>query len=349
MSDVRIKIYNRGGTLGMNEKGEVVETAKELIAGITLPSEIQITLEDPKRRDSTNCNLFDRLEMAESIARDYNEQDAFVFFHGTDTLELTAAYLSMIFKSSLQKPVYIVAAQKKRGETGTDVPLQIANGLRAGKVFHRKSIAGIFSGCVGKIFDGTRIRKKNESALEFLYTPGKDPVAHAWPHMMVTGKVRRMDPVLCVQGLRMDTKFERAIPQLEVDADVPGWILERLADDERLKGVILVAKGCGNIPDREWDAEQTRSWIDAIKYTTEREIPVAILSPFDDGRVDLERYDLGRAAKEAGALSLESLTPAMARAKFGQAIAMHGFNPPAIQQFLSVNIMGELLEGEIVD
>lgn len=342
---------NVGGTIGMRGKPlKPAATAAELMEGIKLPENVNVELENiPERQDSTNCNLMDRVEMAQRLAANYNKFDGFIFFHGTDSLELTAAYLCLIFKHSLQKPVYVVAAQKSRYETGSDGPIQIENGIRVSKVFHQEKIVGVYSGCVGKVFDGARLRKKNDSAQEFLYTPGKDPVAHVWEHMLVTSNVRKLDPVQFVQGLRLDTKFERAIPTLEVDADTPGWVLENIANDERLKGVILMAKGAGNTPNRSWGTDYTRSWVDAIKYTTEKQIPVAILSPFDDGRVDLNRYELGQAARDAGALSLESLTPAMAKAKFGQAIAMHGYNPVAIQQFLSTNILGELLEGKSVD
>ena len=83
----------------------------------------------------------------------------------------------------------------------------------------------------------------------------------------------------------------------------------------------------------------------AIQVATEAGIHIAIISPFDDGRVILDRYELGKKAKDAGALSLESLTPDMADIKFRQAIAMHPGNPARIQEFLSVDIVGELLPG----
>ncbi len=69
------------------------------------------------------------------------------------------------------------------------------------------------------------------------------------------------------------------------------------------------------------------------------------LISFEDGRVVLGRYELGQMAKEAGAISLESLTPDMADIKFRQAIAMFPNDRDRIQQFISTNIIGELLTG----
>ncbi len=70
---------------------------------------------------------------------------------------------------------------------------------------------------------------------------------------------------------------------------------------------------------------------------------VGILSPFEDGQVNLDRYELGQKVKEAGAISLESLTPAMAGVKLGQALALYPENREMIQAFISTDIMGELL------
>lgn len=82
-----------------------------------------------------------------------------------------------------------------------------------------------------------------------------------------------------------------------------------------------------------------------IKETIEALNKIGVLSPFDDGRVVLGRYELGQMAKEAGAISLESLTPDMADIKFRQAIALFPEDRERIQKFISTNIIGELLSG----
>ena len=50
-------------------------------------------------------------------------------------------------------------------------------------------------------------------------------------------------------------------------------------------------------------------------------------------------------ALEAGAISLESLTPDMADVKLRQAIAKFPKNQDKIQEFISTNFVGELLSG----
>lgn len=168
----------------------------------------------------------------------------------------------------------------------------------------------------------------------------------AWPNVRINDTCRRKEGVLAVQGLRLDNKFEQRVASFRVSADTPPWVLGDLVEQKRLKGAVLECKGAGNIPDVLWDdGEDKYSWIDVIRQATQHGIHIGIISPFEDGRVILDRYELGQKAKEAGALSLESLTPDMGDVKFRQAIAMHPDRPDLIQQFLSTNIVGELLPG----
>jgi len=170
-----------------------------------------------------------------------------------------------------------------------------------------------------------------------------DPVAQSWPHILIKDNIRRKDGVLHVQGLRFDVNFESRVATFKTSADTPPTVLMTLVEKAALNGVILECKGAGNIPDRSFEGGS--SWIDAISMATKAGVHVGILSPFEDGRVNLNRYELGKKAKDAGAISLESLTPDMADVKFRQAIAMHKGNPKRIQEFISMNILGELLPG----
>src|SRR5207253_1666271 len=142
--------------------------------------------------------------------------------------------------------------------------------------------------------------------------------------------------------------LEHKVATFKVSADTPPWVVMDQVLKNRLKGVILECKGAGNIPNREWEDYEngtTYSWIDVIAAATKSGIHVGIISPFEDGRVILNRYELGAEALEAGAISLESLTPDMADIKFRQAIALFPTDREKIQAFISTNIIGELLTG----
>jgi len=345
---LKVYVLNTGGTLGMvGNPLRPAKSAAELLEGLKLPGKADLTLEDfPLRQDSTNVMHQDRVKMGEMIANVYDDHDIFVVLHGTDSLAETTSFLTMLFKLSLQKPVFVIGSQMTKEEAGSDVSMQIANTLRVGASFVRNGIVGIFNVCIGDVLDGSRLRKRRDSDFAAFYTPGRHPVAQAWLHVTIGNDARHKDGVLFVQGLRLDKMFAEKVATFKVSADTPPWVLMDVVKNDRLTGAILECKGAGNIPDREWeDGEEKYSWIDVIGAATDKGIHIGILSPFEDGRVTLERYELGAKAKAAGAISLESLTPDMGDAKFRQAIAMHPKNPERIQAFISTDIIGELLPG----
>lgn len=346
----RIYVLNTGGTLGMvGNPLRAAKSATELMSNIVVPKDVELALEDFKiRQDSTNLLHAERVMIARQLATKYHDFDAFVVMHGTDSMAETAAAFSMFYKNTLQKPLIVVGAQMTKDEVGSDVQMQLSNSFRICAAFHRNNAVGVYNVCIGDVWDGSRLKKRAESNFMAFYTPGRNPVARVWPHIHFEEGIRFKDPVLAAQNLRLDTELEKKVGTIRVSADTPPWMLMDMVDRGRLKGVILECKGAGQIPNREWtdyDTDTTYSWIDAIAAATKAGIHVGILSPFEDGRVILDRYELGSLAKEAGAISLESLTPDMADIKFRHAIALWPDDRDRIQEFISTNIVGELLTG----
>lgn len=348
---MRIHVLNTGGTLGMTGKPlRPAKSAVELLEDINIPKDVELSLYDfEKRQDSTNISHSERVQMAEIIAAAYDDHDSFIILHGTDSLGLTTAALSIIWKRSLQKSIFVIGAQMSKDEPGSDVSMQLANTMRVAESFHRNKIVGVYSVCIGDVLHGGRIMKRRESDPNAFHTPGMQPVAQCWPQILLRTGLRYKDPERDVLGQRLDTQFEPQVATYKVSADIPPWVLMDLVRSNRLKGAILECRGAGQIPDRKWMDLQTHeeySWIDVIREATAKQIYIGILSPFEDGRVILNRYELGDAVYKAGAISLESLTPDMADVKFRQAIAMFPNDRGSIQKFISTDLTGgELLSG----
>lgn len=354
----RLFILNTGGTLGMefDRKTKAYSPAKSaanLMKGLKIPKGIRKTLKNmPTLLDSTNVNYEDRVLMAESIAEAYDDNDAFIILHGTDSIAYTAAGITMIFKETMQKPIIIVGSQMTKDEAGTDMRIQLENAVRIADEFsdERTQIAGVFALASGEVFNGARLRKTHDAKFAFLDTPGMSPVATIeQPKIEIKHDlVRRTDDRLAIRGLRMDKEFEPRVVSISVNGATPPTVLTSLVDSGAVKGVIIEALGSGNVPDtKNFEYEGRKiSWIDAIRKATRAGIYVGIVSPFADGKVNLDRYTLGKKAKKAGVMSLESLTPAMADAKFRQAIALYPNDPQGIQKYISTDLAGELLRGK---
>src|SRR3989338_5326236 len=202
----RIYVLNTGGTLGMT--GHPLRPAKsaaELMEGIAIPKNVELTLEDFKiRQDSSDMMHAERAMIARQLATKYQDFDAFVVMHGTDSLAETTAAFCMFFKQSLQKPLIVIGAQMTKDEVGSDVNMQLSNTFRIAKSFHRNDAVGVYNVCIGDVWDGSRLKKRAESNFMAFYTPGRNPVARAWPHIHFEEGIRQKDPMLAVQNLRPD-------------------------------------------------------------------------------------------------------------------------------------------------
>jgi L-asparaginase/Glu-tRNA(Gln) amidotransferase subunit D len=59
--------------------------------------------------DSSNMNMDDHIFIAHKIKESYNDYDAFIVIHGTDTMAYTASTLSFVLEN-LNKPVIITGS-----------------------------------------------------------------------------------------------------------------------------------------------------------------------------------------------------------------------------------------------
>ncbi len=137
--NTKVFVLNTGGTLGMVGRPlRPAKSAQEMFEGMIPIDNVDTNLADFERRqDSTNVQHSDRVEIAQQVTGVYDDHDAFVVLHGTDTIALTAGIFCMIFKLSLQKPIFLVGTQMSRVEAGNEVSMQIANTLRVAKSFHK--------------------------------------------------------------------------------------------------------------------------------------------------------------------------------------------------------------------
>lgn len=347
---MKIFVLNTGGTLGMIGKPlRPAKSGRQLLRGLRISSDIEVKIEDePTLKDSTNISHEDRRRIAYAIQEEYKNCDAFLVLHGTDTLERTTAYLSMVFKRSLQKPVFVTGAQSPRDISGSDAIVQLENSFRMLSAFHRNDAVGVYSLSLGDVWHGARLKKRNESNPNSFYTPGLAPVAYAWAEIQFNAGLRKKDSGLAVDGLTVEADLEEMVaPGIVVSADTPPWLLmTQIKSKYPWKGFLLFCEGSGQITNREWNDPVTHkkySWVDVIAEATSKGIYVGVVSPFEDGTVNLDAYELGAQVKEAGAIGMASLVPAMADIKFRQALWRFPNDPRAIARYCQTDIIGELL------
>ena len=105
--------------------------------------------------DSTNMDIDHWLMLARSIREHYEQYDAFLICHGTDTMAYTAAALSYLVQNS-PKPIVLTGAQKSILSEITDARKNLHDSIRCALDDKSRDVMLVFD---GKIIAGTRAKK----------------------------------------------------------------------------------------------------------------------------------------------------------------------------------------------
>jgi len=104
--------------------------------------------------DSASMKISHIQKIAGTILNNYDNHDAFLVTHGTDTLAYTAGMLSFMLRG-IQKPVIVTGAQKTLEDENNDVIANLETSLRAAST----SNCGVWVAFNGKIINAVRATK----------------------------------------------------------------------------------------------------------------------------------------------------------------------------------------------
>ena len=104
--------------------------------------------------DSASMQIPHIQKIAQTILNNYDNPDAFIITHGTDTLAYTASMLSFMLRG-IQKPVIVTGAQKTLEDDNNDVTANLETALRAAST----SNCGVWVAFNGKIIRAVRATK----------------------------------------------------------------------------------------------------------------------------------------------------------------------------------------------
>lgn len=202
------------------------------------------------------------------MADQYAEEgaDGIVVTHGTDTMEETAFVLSLACQTN--KPVVITGAMRGASDMGYDGP---ANILAAVKVAASEKASGRGALLVmnDEIHSAAEVTKGHTVSCSTFTSPGWGPVGHVYFDGVV---FRRSSENL--QKIVTD-KLEHDVELLKVYAGMDDFLFKCLAD-KPVKGLVVEAVGCGNIPP---------AVMEGIKYVRSKGIPVVLATRVASGRV----------------------------------------------------------------
>ena len=192
--------------------------------------------------------------------------DGIAITHGTDTMEETAYMLSLVCRT--EKPVTITGAMRGASDMGYDGP---ANILAAVRVAACDAAAGRRCLLVmnDEIHAAAEVTKMHTVSCSTFASPGWGPVGHVYYNGVVFRRT-------CENLRRIVT--DHIEPDVELLKVATGMsdLFFRAAADKPVKGLVVEAVGCGNVPP---------TVLHGIEYVRSKGIPVVLASRVPEGKV----------------------------------------------------------------
>ncbi len=267
--------------------------------------------------DSSNMQPENWTMLVEKIQERYDEFDAFIILHGTNTMGYTAAALSFALEN-INKPVIITGAQVPLGYLGSDATTNLVNSLRLA-VWSYHDVKGVMAVFGSKIITGTRVKK----GTDFDYDPFK---SFQRGELGKIGRFMRIDEEALQKHVSYLSKFKPLAIQLRVLSvkkyfdtksiasltEFPGMspdIFQSLVEKNNIKAFILRSFGAG---------DPSSHLFQVFNYLKEKKIPIVVTTQAPSGVASFQVNETGQYLKEhdlaipAFDMSIESITTKLA-------------------------------------
>ena len=206
-----------------------------------------------------------------------------VITHGTDTMEETAFFLSLVVKSD--KPVVLVGAMRPSTAISADGPINLYNAVvtAASKASLDRGVLVCMN---GKVYGAADVTKTNTTSVETFQAPNAGPLGYVH-----NGEVRYFRPAakqadapyFNIDGLKSLPKVGIAYGYSSVEGDVVDMMI-----DKHYKGIVYAGVGNGNIHKNVFpELEKARK--DGIIVVRSSRVPTGATTL--DAEVDDNKYE----------------------------------------------------------
>jgi len=263
--------------------------------------------------DSSNIQPENWTKLVQTIEESYDEYDAFIILHGTNTMWYTASALSFALEN-INKPVIITGAQVPLGYLGSDATTNLVNALRLAVWWYHdvKWVMAVFG---SKIITGTRVKK----GTDFDYDPFKSfQTGNLWQigrFMRINEEAMRKHvsylskfKPLAIQSRVLSVKKEfntKAIASLTEFPWMNADVFKTLVEQHGVKAFIFRAFGAGDPSDHLYPV---------FEYLKENQIPIVVTTQAPGGVASFQVNESGQYLREndlaipAHDMSIESMT-----------------------------------------
>ena len=330
----KVLLITMGGTIAGNVAttkkavGEEVKGAEafaELLSATcdsikrTTKIEVEIDHHEVDNIDSSNVTKEHWTKLANVVKERYDDFDAFLITHGTNTMGYSAAALSFSL-ANLDKPLVITGSQVPSGMPGSDAIMNLENALRVCvREEEGERIKGVVAVFGSHIITGTRVKKSTEFDYDAFKSFGSASIGRIGRIIDIdkdalkkhvgylnTSKYR---PAKNAKELICESEFNMKIASLTEFPGMDENIFKTLVEQNDIQGFIFRAFGAGDASEK---------LIPALEYLKGKQIPIVITTQAPSGNSNFQVNEPGQKIKEkdlaipAYDMSIESQTTKLA-------------------------------------
>jgi L-asparaginase len=330
-----ILILNTGGTISsvQSERGYepaqgYVQNALTKITALSHPEMPNYVIKEYQPLlDSSNMTMQDWNQIASDIAKDYENYDGFVIFHGTDTMAYTASALSFMLEN-LSKPVIVTGSQIPLSELRNDAVDNIITSLWLCAHQPINEVCIYFN---QHLLRGNRTQKVSAHHFNAFDSPN-------YPHLASIGISIHLHHDLLLPPPSSPFHLQTIRPHNIANVRLfPGFVTDVLDYllQQPLNGLVLETYGAGNAPNND------PRFLSILKNASDRGVVIVNCTQCRQGRVEMSHYATGHTLKQAGLISGHDMTPEAAHCKLLYLFSKN-LSLERVKQLMETNLYGEL-------
>jgi L-asparaginase len=278
--------------------------------------------------DSSDMSPSDWQKIANDIHHNYQQYDAFIILHGTDTMAYTASALSFMLED-LGKPVIVTGSQIPLAQLRSDGQVNLLNALYIAANYPIAEVTLFFN---NQLFRGNRSRKLDADGFNAFDSPNFPPLLKAGINIEVDKNLLGID---ISKHLHVSQIESQPIGIVTLYPGISTDVIKNTLQ-QPVKALILLSFGVGNAP-------QNASLLRQLSFADQQGIIVLNCTQCVRGKVNMNGYANGHVLREVGVVTGQDMTPEAALAKLHYLLSKK--MPPAhIKRQLIANLRGELTE-----
>jgi L-asparaginase len=247
------------------------------------------------------------IQLARTVADNYEKYNGFVILHGTDTMAYSASALSFMLQN-LGKPVIFTGSQLPIGMLRTDGKENLISAIEtaASQKDGKPTAPEVCIFFQNKLLRGNRTTKFSAEHFNAFNSFNYPPLAEAGIYLKFNHQA--IMPYPANDKLAVHTRIDTNTAILKIFPGMPQSLFSNILKIPDLRSLIIETFGSGNAPTYPW-------FIDNIRKITDSGVVVLNITQCLRGEVDSEKYTTGRHLKKAGVMSGKDITFEAALAK----------------------------------